>query len=116
MVVGVPQGPRAEPRHDPSFSMGIGRKPGLQFADFVRGTCSEIHVEPKTDLVGRPALTALESTESPHSIALHVATVRYCVEEKRAVTCDDAQTPWSLDRRVLLCKLGRRFESGRLHE
>ena len=35
----------------------------------------------------------VESTESPHCIALQVATVRYNVEDKRAVTCDDAQTP-----------------------
>ena len=36
-----------------------------------------------------------ESAESPHCIALQVATVRYIVEEKPAVTCDDAKTPWS---------------------
>ena len=51
-------------------------------------------------------LVLVESTESPHCIALEVATVRYNVEEKGAVTCDDAQTPWSGEGRVLLCKQG----------
>jgi hypothetical protein len=46
----------------------------------------------------------VESAESPHCIALQVATVRYIVEEKPAVTCDDAQTPWSDEDRHLLCK------------
>ena len=32
--------------------------------------------------------------------------MRYNVEEKRAVTCDDAQTPWWVEERVLLCKQG----------
>ncbi len=47
-----------------------------------------------------------ESAESPHCIALQVATVRYIVEEKRPVTCDDAKTPWSGEGRYLLCKQG----------
>ncbi len=47
---------------------------------------------------------AAESAESPHCIALHVATVRYIVEEKSAVTCDDAQRRWSARDRYLLCK------------
>ena len=47
-----------------------------------------------------------ESAESPHCIALQVATVRYIVEEKPAVTCDNAQTPWSDEDRHLLCKQG----------
>jgi hypothetical protein len=32
--------------------------------------------------------------------------VRYIVEEKPPVTCDDAQTPWSDEDRHLLCKQG----------
>ncbi len=32
--------------------------------------------------------------------------MRYIVEEKPAVTCDDAQTPWSDEDRHLLCKQG----------
>ena len=51
----------------------------------------------------RPSLL-FESAQSPHCIALEVATVRYIVEEKSAVTCDDAQIPWSDDDRHLLCK------------
>ena len=35
----------------------------------------------------------VESAETPHCIALQVATVRYILDEKPAVTCDDAQTP-----------------------
>lgn len=46
----------------------------------------------------------MESAESPHCIALQVATVRYSVEEKLAVTCDDAKGPWSDEDRHLLCK------------
>ena len=46
----------------------------------------------------------VESAQSPHCIALEVATVRYIVEEKPAVTCGDAQTPWSGEDRHLLCK------------
>ena len=49
---------------------------------------------------------AAESAESPHCIALHGATVRYIVEEKCALTCDNAENPWSGDRRHLLCKQG----------
>ena len=49
---------------------------------------------------------AAESAESPHCTALHVATVRYIVEKKWAVTCDDAQRPWSRCYRYLLCKQG----------
>lgn len=45
-----------------------------------------------------------ESAESPHCIALQVATVRYNVEVKPAVTCDDAETSWSDEGRHLLCK------------
>jgi hypothetical protein len=37
-------------------------------------------------------------------MALQVATVRYSVKEKSAVTCDNAKSPWSGDRRHLLCK------------
>ena len=58
---------------------------------------------------------ASESTQSPHSMALQAATVRNSVEEKRLLTWDDARTGWSSKTRVLLCKRGRRFESGRLH-
>jgi hypothetical protein len=47
---------------------------------------------------------AAESAESPHCIALQVATVRYSVEEKLAVTCDNAQNRWSGRGRYLLCK------------
>src|SRR4051794_35505663 len=46
----------------------------------------------------------VESAESPHCIALQVATVRCNVVEKLALTCDDAQMPWSGDGRHLLCK------------
>ena len=53
-----------------------------------------------------PPVLSAESTESPHCTALQVATVRYNVEEKRAVTCDDARIPWSAAGRVLLCKQG----------
>lgn len=47
---------------------------------------------------------ATESAESPHCIALHGATVRYIVEEKCALTCDNAENPWSGGGRYLLCK------------
>jgi hypothetical protein len=49
---------------------------------------------------------AAESAESPHCIALHGATVRYIVEEKCALTCDNAENPWSGGGRYLLCKQG----------
>ncbi len=52
------------------------------------------------------AALVCESTQSPHSIALHLATVRYIVEEEWPVTCDDAEMPWSAEWRVLLCKQG----------
>ena len=45
-----------------------------------------------------------ESSESPHCIAVQGATVRYIVEEKWPLTCDDAQNRWSGDGRHLLCK------------
>ena len=51
----------------------------------------------------RPS-TWLESAQSPHCSALVVATVRYSVEEKPAVTCDNTQKPWSGNHRYLLCK------------
>ena len=51
----------------------------------------------------RPSIW-LESAQSPHCIALVVTTVRYSVEEKPAVTCDNAQKPWSGNDRYLLCK------------
>ena len=47
---------------------------------------------------------AAESAESPHCIAVEGATVRYIVEEKWPLTCDNAQSPWSGDGRHLLCK------------
>jgi hypothetical protein len=47
-----------------------------------------------------------ESAESPHCIAVQGATVRYIVEEKWPLTCDDAQNRWSGDGRHLLCKQG----------
>ena len=47
-----------------------------------------------------------ESTKSPHSIALQGTTVRNSVEEKPALTCEDARTGWSAKARVLLCKQG----------
>ena len=45
-----------------------------------------------------------ESAKSPHCIALEVATVRYIVIEKWALTCADAQNRWSGRERSLLCK------------
>ena len=51
----------------------------------------------------RPSIW-LESAQSPHCSALVVATVRYSVEEKPAVTCDNTQKPWSGNHRYLLCK------------
>ena len=56
------------------------------------------------DPVSTRCPVARESAESPHCIALHVATVRYIVEEKWALTCADAQNPWSGCERSLLCK------------
>ena len=53
----------------------------------------------------RPSIW-LESAQSPHCIAREVATVRYSVDDKPAVTCDNAQIPWSDDGRYLLCKQG----------
>ena len=106
MVVGVPQGPRAEPRLDISSWAEIRTSSDLASPALVRGTRLDIHVQGKADLLGRPAFTALESTQSPHSIAFQVATVRYSVEKKHAVTCDDAQGPWSEEGRVILCKQG----------
>jgi hypothetical protein len=47
-----------------------------------------------------------ESAESPHCIALQMATVRYSVEEKPGVTCDNAKMSWSQKHRYLLCKQG----------
>ena len=47
---------------------------------------------------------AAESAESPHCIALQVTTVRYIVEEKWGLTCDNEQNRWSGDGRYLLCK------------
>ena len=58
------------------------------------------------DLADPGLAASRESTESPHSIALQVATVRYIVQMKPALTCEDAQSPWSAFWRVLLCKQG----------
>ena len=68
----------------------------------VRGTREAVGavVDPASDRCRAPA----ESAESPHCIALQVATVRYSVDEKPTVTCDNAQSPWSDDGRYLLCK------------
>ena len=45
-----------------------------------------------------------ESAESPHCIAVDGTTVRYILEDKWQLTCDNAQTRWSGTERYLLCK------------
>ena len=60
----------------------------------------------RTNGAGPGVVGVRESTESPHSIALQVATVRYIVQMKPALTCDDAQSPWTKFWRDLLCKQG----------
>ncbi len=52
----------------------------------------------------RPA--PAESAESPHYIAVEGATVRYIVEDKSRLTCDNAQDRWSGVGRHLFCKQG----------
>ena len=58
------------------------------------------------DAASNACPVAGESAESPHCIAVQGATVRYIVEEKWPLTCDDAQNRWSGDGRHLLCKQG----------
>jgi hypothetical protein len=104
--VEVPQGPLAEPRQE-----RVGRTDGASYLRDpidISGTHGptdgwKIPVE---DSPHRRCPVAVESTRSPHCIALQVATVRYSVDNRSTMTCDDAQTPWLVKGRGLLCKQG----------
>jgi hypothetical protein len=58
------------------------------------------------DLARQAVAASRESVESPHCIALQVATVRYIEPIKPPLTCDNAEKTWSDEDRYLLCKQG----------
>ncbi len=102
----MPEGPRAEPRHYLSSCSPVQLVWGTPSSSLRRRRHVDAPVERDAKRLWHPHHQSAESTESPHSIAVQVATVRYTVEVKWPLTWDNAQKRWSAKWRVLLCKQG----------